>query len=246
MSGFEKQTYTQVPNSLFKIMGEMDECELKVILYICRYTFGYHRDEIKISTRKLARAIGMSVASVDKGASAAVERGLIERITDGQNTTLWRAVVSDSNSDTPDEVIQNLEHPDSENESQVGVKENNKDNTEGVKDDAAVFQALEKLMGSLNTSVPRYVDTWLEKHTLEWILKAIDEANARGARSEKYVDKVLIGWEANGYPKSRDEQVRAARSNGNGSKSTTPVPRGVTVAEAWLARKEAERAANGN
>lgn len=120
MSGFEKQTYTQVPNSLFEIMGDMDECELKVVLYVCRYTFGYHRDSVKISTRKMADAIGMNTASVQKGAELAEKRGLIERINDGQNTTEWVAIVEGvSNSDT--EVIQTLTHPVSEFESQVGL-----------------------------------------------------------------------------------------------------------------------------
>jgi phage replication O-like protein O len=128
--GFEKQTYTQVPNSLFEIMHEMDECELKVVLYICRYTFGYHREEVKISTRKLAEAIGMNTASVAKGGEAAAKRGLIEKVIDGQNTTIWRALVSDSKNESPDSdseiepaVIQKLNHIDSDNESQVGVKE---------------------------------------------------------------------------------------------------------------------------
>jgi phage replication O-like protein O len=128
--GFEKQTYTQVPNSLFEIMHEMDECELKVVLYICRYTFGYHRDEVKISTRKLAEAIGMNTASVAKGGDAAVKRGLIEKVTDGQNTTIWRALVSDSKNESPvsdsesdTRVIQKVIRVDSDNESQVGVKE---------------------------------------------------------------------------------------------------------------------------
>jgi DnaD/phage-associated family protein len=79
--------------------------------------------------------------------------------------------------------------------------------------DAQVFRALETLMGALPSSVTRYVDAWLEKHPLEWIFKAIDEAKAHNARSEKYVDKILIGWEANGYPKSRDEQVKEARKS---------------------------------
>lgn len=82
------------------------------------------------------------------------------------------------------------------------------------KDDAQIFQALEKLMGALNSGVPRYVDTWLEKHPLERILQAIEIATDKGARSEKYVDKVLIGWEANGYPKTREEQVKERRTNG--------------------------------
>jgi phage replication O-like protein O len=130
MSGFEKQTYTQVPNSLFEIMHEMDECELKVVLYICRYTFGYHRDEVQISTRKLAAAIKMSVASVDKGANAAVDRGLIERVTEGQNSTVWRAIVSDSENESPAAVLesgtpvtQKMNRSVPDNESQVGVKE---------------------------------------------------------------------------------------------------------------------------
>jgi DNA-binding transcriptional MocR family regulator len=121
MSGFEKQTYTQVPNSLFTVMKDMDECELKVVLLICRYTFGYHRDEIKLSTRKMADEIGMNTASVAKGAEAAVARGLIEKIIDGNKTTVWRALVSDSESEP--RVIQNLNHDDSENESLSGVKE---------------------------------------------------------------------------------------------------------------------------
>lgn len=134
MSGFEKQTYTQVPNSLFQVMAEMDECELKVVLYICRYTFGYHRDEVKISTRNLAKAIKMSTASVEKGANSAEKRGLIERVKDGQNTTLWRAVVSVSEIDTPPvsdidtPVSQNLIRGVSKNATQVGVKEKNKEN----------------------------------------------------------------------------------------------------------------------
>jgi DnaD/phage-associated family protein len=114
---------------------------------------------------------------------------------------------------------------------------NNKDisNKEIKREDAPdtqIFQALEKLMGALNTSVPRFVDTWLEKHPLEKILEAIEVAKEKGARSEKYVDKVLIGWEANGYPKTREEQVKAAKKS--------PAPQGVSVAQSWLAKKEQE------
>jgi DNA replication protein DnaD len=63
-------------------------------------------------------------------------------------------------------------------------------------------------------------------------LEAIEVAKEKGARSEKYVDKVLIGWEANGYPRTREEQVQAAKKS--------PVPQGVSVAQSWLAKKEQE------
>jgi DnaD/phage-associated family protein len=113
-----------------------------------------------------------------------------------------------------------------------------------IKDDTKVFQALEKLMGALNSSIPRFVDTWLEKHPLEKILEAIEVAKEKGARSEKYVDKVLIGWEANGYPKTREEQVQAAKTRAparSAGESPAPsVPQGVSVAQSWLAKKEQE------
>ncbi len=112
------------------------------------------------------------------------------------------------------------------------------------KDDAQIFQALEKLMGALNSSIPRLVDTWLEKHPLEKILEAIEVAREKGARSEKYVDKILIGWEANGYPKTREEQVQAAKTRAPArSAGESPAPtvsQGVSVAQSWLAKKEQE------
>lgn len=199
MSGFEKQTYTQVPNSLFEVMQDMDECELKVVLYICRHTFGFHRDEMKISTRKLSKAIKMSIASVDKGANAAVVRGLIERITDGQNTTLWRAIVSDSENESPDSenesvVIQKMNQIDSENESQVGVKESNKiklnKNIKGKRKTTADPRSSSPeiiLYRSIRGQYPK-------KHVYDIVIKAIQKINERLGRDATR-DDILPFWE---------------------------------------------------
>ena len=42
-------------------------------------------------------------------------------------------------------------------------------------------------------------------------------AEDKGARHQNYVDRILIGWEANGYPKSREEKVQGAKSKRNGA-----------------------------
>jgi phage replication O-like protein O len=233
MSGFEKQTYTQVPNSLFEIMHEMDECELKVVLYICRYTFGYHRDEVKISTRKLANAIKMSVASVDKGANAAVDRGLIERITDGQNTTIWRAIVSDSENESPDTVLENetpvtqkMNRSVPDNESQVGVKErikkakkspslNFKDMTVAearkVPSLRMYIQATDHFPGSV---VWEYVHNTITQNnlTFEKLQAAAVEWSARGFKPSNV--KGVLEWAINGIP-----------SNGYAAKPADTAPR---------------------
>lgn len=118
-SGFEYQTYTQTPNSLFTLLPEMNECELKVLLIICRFTFGYHRHEVAISTKALARLTGMSETSVMLGAKIAVERGLIESIKDGKKTTVYKALISNIGDTLPQ--IMGIATPNFGE--QLGVKE---------------------------------------------------------------------------------------------------------------------------
>lgn len=67
--------------------------------------------------------------------------------------------------------------------------------------------------GTLNSTSADLITTWLEKHTSEWIRKAIDLAKEKKAKSANYVDSILIGWEANGYPKSRAEKVQAVKQD---------------------------------
>lgn len=67
--------------------------------------------------------------------------------------------------------------------------------------------------GVLNSSSADLITTWMEKHTNEWIIKAIDLAKEKKATSANYVDTILIRWEANGYPKSRDEKVQEVKKD---------------------------------
>lgn len=91
-------------------------------------------------------------------------------------------------------------------------------------DDSKIFTALSELTGGgLNSETTRFVDEWKEKHILAWILKAIAIAKEKGARSVRYVDSILIGWEANGYPKSREERVTEKR---NGKRPQTAAQSG--------------------
>src|SRR5690349_19405861 len=95
MSGFQSPNYTQTPNDLFdELLPDMGLAELKVVMCIVRHTFGYHKEEIKLSLRAIARFTGLTANSVMEGAKQAEDHGLIERDMDGNKTTVWRAVVS--------------------------------------------------------------------------------------------------------------------------------------------------------
>ena len=126
MNPFQSPNYTQTPNDLFDdLLPKMGLAEIKVILYIIRQTFGYHRDEIKISIRMIARATGLRPNSVIDGAREAEEHGLIERVQEGNKITTWRALVSVTPSDTPR--IGKRYAGVSSAETQSGVKERNKE-----------------------------------------------------------------------------------------------------------------------
>lgn len=127
MSGFQSPNYTQTPNELFDVLlPEMGKAELKVVLAIIRRTFGYHREEVKISIRDLARATGLRSNSVMVGAKLAEDHGLIERYQDGNTTTLWRSRVSVS--ETPR--LSNRDASVSGTETLSGVKERKKESKE--------------------------------------------------------------------------------------------------------------------
>lgn len=103
--------------------------------------------------------------------------------------------------------------------------------------DSQIFTALENLTGGLNTSAPRFVDTWKEKHPVERIMEAIALAKTTGRKPVQYVDSILIGWEANGYPKSRDEKIQAAKKNG----ATYSPKQPVSVANAEIIKMAAQQ-----
>lgn len=96
MTGFQAPNYTQVPNDYFDLIMEMTIAEIKVLSALIRVTLGYHRDEITLSVREMARITNLDPKSVMAGASKLEERGLIER-TVGKITTVtkWRVVIGD-------------------------------------------------------------------------------------------------------------------------------------------------------
>lgn len=93
--------------------------------------------------------------------------------------------------------------------------EGKKELIKNLRDDrfGAIAQKLSEITGGgLNSQSADMIDTWMEQHKDEWIFKAMQMAEDNAARHQNYVDKILIGWEANGYPKSREEKVQKAKS----------------------------------
>jgi hypothetical protein len=91
--GFQSPNYTQCPNDLFdKWLPGLGEAELKVLLFVARQTFGFHREDFRISLTNMMTATGLSRHGVLDGASAAEAHGLLRRVQDG-GVTIWQMIV---------------------------------------------------------------------------------------------------------------------------------------------------------
>ena len=51
-----------------------------------------------------------------------------------------------------------------------------------------------------------YLDTWKAMHSEEKIMLALDKAKGK---SQEYADKILRGWEKDGYPPTKEERVNS-------------------------------------
>lgn len=94
--GIPKPNYTQVPNVLLDdMMKDMKEAELRVVLAICRQTFGWHRKSKKMSLSYLADATGMTSKGVIGGIKDGIERGIINKKKD-RDSWRYNLVIADA------------------------------------------------------------------------------------------------------------------------------------------------------
>src|SRR5680860_625904 len=106
--GFASPNYTQVPDELFDtLMTQLSDCELRVLLYIVRRTFGFKRDTDTIALSQMVSGIttkegqvldfgtGLSKSSVARGLKSLREKGVIvathnQSATRGDQPTTYR------------------------------------------------------------------------------------------------------------------------------------------------------------
>lgn len=77
--------YTQVPNAVLEAMPQMGEAELRVIMAICRKTFGWQKDWDRISISQLADLTGLTRRNAHRGVHQAIDRGWVSMQREGQN-----------------------------------------------------------------------------------------------------------------------------------------------------------------
>lgn len=77
--------YTMIPNVIIDGMGEMSECQFRVLSAIARKTFGWQKQRDMISLTQLEALTGLSRQGVIDGIQACLSDGWIERTPRGQS-----------------------------------------------------------------------------------------------------------------------------------------------------------------
>lgn len=208
MAGFESPNYTQVPNDLFDMLPDMTDAEIRVTLIMIRETVGYHRDAAKVGMAELARRAGLSYNGAVAGCQSASIRGTFKRTNpDAKTQAEWELNIKtpSASEGKKSKHPQPVRESPSASEGQVGLNKVKEIKTESIKN---IVSALQKSGIFSSTMTGEYVSTWLDEHNEDWIIKAIEKSRGKNL---KYVDRVLLDWKANGYPKTRQEQIAAAK-----------------------------------
>jgi len=65
-----------------------------------------------------------------------------------------------------------------------------------------------------------FLDTWRAIHSDEKIIQALERSRGK---TQEYADAILRGWERDGYPKTKDERVKASVAKEKNQAAPIPV-----------------------
>jgi hypothetical protein len=89
--------FTAIPNPIFDEIPNMTESEIRLILVIGRYTYGFHREVWVATFDTLMKKTGLSRQSILNGTDALIERGWLRKDT-SKGVSRWQIVHAEDDS----------------------------------------------------------------------------------------------------------------------------------------------------
>lgn len=91
--------YTAIPNVILDAMPSFTDAELRVVLAVCRKTFGWHKERDAISISQLEAITGLSRQGVVNALAPLLDRQIIDRVPD-RLTFAYRVLVNEVDQST--------------------------------------------------------------------------------------------------------------------------------------------------
>ena len=204
---YQKPNHTQTPNELFdNHMKDMPGSELKVVMAICRKTFGWHKDRDRISISQLEEMTGLSRPAVIAGTTKAIERGVLSR-REVQGGYEYGLVLTGSKeillSDQNKSLLPSKGPASNKSlHTKERVKERQTTKEKQKKNIYIQNNKLKKLyiqkIGKLTPSKIKRFQNWETLYSDKWILEAMDLAVKYNKKSFGYIQAILENWKENG------------------------------------------------
>lgn len=119
--------YTKTPNVILESISDMCEVEIKLTMFLVRETYGYHRNEARLTYSDLEKVIGRG--SIKKAAELVENRGFFKRagrsnwvISSSESEPQTVQILNQNSSDSEpleDEIVQDLNQNSSRFEPQT-------------------------------------------------------------------------------------------------------------------------------
>jgi DNA replication protein len=184
------ETFTQVPDSLFRLMNEIDDLsELKLTLYVLwriEHIEGRFRylcqSEILADSGFMAQ---LSAAEVESGLEKAVQRGTLIRVVNSEGGFYF---LNSPRGRASAEALENGQWRDSaRTPSTAPVPRPN------------VFKLYEENIGPLTPLMADTLKDAEKDYPAEWLAEAFTIAVERNKRNWKYIEAILRRWKDEGY-----------------------------------------------
>lgn len=85
MSELSKLNYTRFPNIVADNIRDVSNADAKLLITICRQTFGYHREDARLSLSELVELTGISRQGILNSLESLIKRGWVLRHPKGQS-----------------------------------------------------------------------------------------------------------------------------------------------------------------
>jgi len=201
--GYDGPNYTQTPNLfLDEHLPEMGHAETKVVLAIIRQTFGWHKQQDRISVTQFEDLTGLSRQGVQNGISDALERGVIGRTECGQGYEYFLVVneVEQEREEVCNEVERGMQRGRTEVCNEVDTQKKEKE-TKGKKapareEETNGFDPVEVLTDLWDVSPSIYQKERIRAHVTD---EALWRRVLHDLKMQSKDSKKAIGWAFSNY-----------------------------------------------
>ncbi len=184
------ETFTQVPDSLFRLMNEMDDgSELKVTLYVLwriEHTQGRFRYICQSEIEEDGEFMrGLPAAELSAGLEKAVRRGTLLRV---ENESGGFYVLNSPRGRVTAEALRNGQWRESASST----------SSTPPRERPNIYKLYEENIGALTPLMADALKDAEKDYPAEWFAEAFGEAISRNKRNWKYIEAILKRWKESG------------------------------------------------